>query len=188
MIKVMNKRAFKYFLVFLIPSLVLGVMTIRPMAANAFGQNITIRGSALNRRDVFRGDFMQLDYEINEVTLEHLDNEILKYKNENRNFEELKGKSLYITLKKEGSYYVVDKVMLKEPKEGIYLKGRYEYPIWVENKESMEGKINGIRIEYSIDKYFASSKDKNNRDFEKQIIYANLKVYKGYSLLKGIEY
>jgi len=94
-------------------------------------------------------------------------------------------KKLYVQLVKKDEYYEVDKVTLKEPKEGIYIEGKYEYNIWDYSKERG---IKGIRVDYALDKYFVP--ENTGKELEEKVIdgkaFAKVKVYRGYPLLKEI--
>ncbi|QGU94679.1 hypothetical protein GOM49_05765 [Clostridium bovifaecis] len=193
--RIFKKRGFKYLVAFLVPFTILIAMTIKPVITNALGEEILIKTKPFDPRDVFRGDYVQLDYEISEVPLEKLDKEIsdMKDKNEDEyeDFTKLRKKDMYAVLKKDNDFYVIDKVTLKKPSKGIYLKGKYRYPIYKEqSKEEDNGKleIRGIRVDYTLDKYFVP--ENTGKDLEKAAIKGELvgriKVYNGYSLLKEV--
>ncbi|MCY6356437.1 GDYXXLXY domain-containing protein [Clostridium sp. ZS2-4] len=186
--KIIEKRSSRYLASFLILFLILVSMTIEPVTTNILGEEIFIKTKPYDPRDLFRGDYVQLNYEINDINLEQLDNEVLKYKDkeeEDNFFEDLRGKKLYVSLKKNGEIYVVDKVTLKKPEEGIFLKGKYEYPIW---DNTAQAKLIGIRVDYTLDKYFipentGESLEEKARNGE---VFAKIKVYKGYSFLQEV--
>lgn len=193
--KIFKKRGFKYLVAFLVPFTILIAMTIKPITTNALGEEILIKTKPFDPRDVFRGDYVQLDYEISEVPLEKLDKEILnmkdKHENEYEDFINLRKKDIYVVLKKDNDFYVIDKATLKKPSNEIYLKGKYRYPIYKEqSKEEDKGKVDirGIRIDYTLDKYFVP--ENTGKDLEKAAIkgevVGRIKVYKGYSLLKEV--
>lgn len=186
--KIVKKKSFKYIVVFLVQFLILISMTIQPIMTSVLGTEILIKTQPFDPRDVFRGDYVQLSYEINDIPLDLLDEEILKLrkgKEEYSAFQDLVGKDLYIILKKEDKFYSVDKVTLEKPKEGVFLEGKYSYPIWDETKQ---GNVTGIRVEYTLDKYFVP--ENTGKDLEeaarKGEVVAKVKIYKGYSLLKEI--
>lgn len=182
-----ERRGFRYLASFLVLFLVLISMTIEPVITNIWGEEIFIKTKPVDPRDLFRGDYVQLNYEINDINLEKLDEEILKLKDkeEENSFEDLRGKKVYVSLKKNGKFHVVDKVTLEKPEEGIFLKGKYEYPIWNNNGQV---KLNGIRVDYTLDKYFIP--ENTGKELEKKArngeVSAKIKVYKGYSFLKEI--
>lgn len=184
-----ERRGFRYLASFFILFLILISMTVEPITTNILGEEIFIKTKPLDPRDIFRGDYVQLNYEINDINLEKLDEEILKLKDkeEENPFEYLRGKKVYVSLKKSGKFYVVDKVTLKKPAEGIFLRGKYEYPLW---DNSAQAKLNGIRVDYTLDKYFIP--ENTGKELEEKSrngeVFAKVKVYKGYSFLKEIVY
>ncbi|MFU0825123.1 GDYXXLXY domain-containing protein [Clostridium sp.] len=197
--KIIKKRGFKYLIAFLIPFFTLLSMTIKPLMANTFGEEILIKTKPFDPRDVFRGDYVQLDYEISEVPLEKVEDEILAMKNGNEyeNFKGLEKKDLYVVLKKYKDFYMVDKVTLQKPNSGVFIKGKYRYPIYKElDKEELQKKENanykievkGIRIDYALDKYFIPENTGKTLEeaARKGEVLAKIKVYNGYSLLKEI--
>ncbi|MBF8982289.1 GDYXXLXY domain-containing protein [Lutibacter sp. B2] len=186
--KTINKRGFKYLVSFLVLTLILLSMTIQPIMTQSFGEEILIKTKAFDPRDVFRGDYVRLNYEINDISLNKVDKEISKkIEDEYNSFKELRKKKLYVTLRKEESFYVVDKVTLKKPTEGIFLKAKYEYTL---REEKEYEKIKGIRVSYTLDKYFVP--ENTGKELEDKIrkgeAFAKIKVYRGYSLLNEITF
>lgn len=191
--KIMKKRGFKYLGAFLILVIILFSMTIQPMMAHGMGDEILIKTKPFDPRDLFRGDYVQLNYEINDISLDQLDQEIVNIKGEDSHnpYETLRGKKLYVLLKENDRFYEVDKVSLTKPTEGIFLKGKYGYPIWEDQsreKINPAAKIDGIRVEYTLDKYFVP--ENTGKELEEKArkgeVFAKIKVYKGYSLLMEI--
>lgn len=185
--KLIERRGVRYLVSFLILFLILISMTVEPVITNILGEEIFIKTKPIDPRDLFRGDYVQLNYEINDIDLEKLDEEIVKLKDkqEENSFRDLRGKKLYVSLKKNGKFYEVDKVTLKKPEEGIFLKGKYEYPLWDNN---FQPKLTGIRIDYTLDKYFIPENTGNELEEKARNgqVFAKIKVYKGYSFLKEV--
>lgn len=187
--KISNKRGFKYVVSFLILTLILLSMTIQPIMTYSFGEEILIKTKAFDPRNVFRGDYVRLNYEINDISLNKLNKEISEMIDDNdyKELKELRKKKLYVTLRKEESFYVVDQVTLKKPAEGIFLKAKYEYNL---REEKDYDKIKGIRVSYTLDKYFVP--ENTGKELEEKIrkgeAFAKIKVYRGYSLLNEITF
>ncbi|MBC2722137.1 MAG: GDYXXLXY domain-containing protein, partial [Desulfosporosinus sp.] len=91
-------------------------------------------------------------------------------------------KNLYVSLKQEGRYYVVDQVSETKPKQGVYLKGKF--------RESFNelGQAATYRVDYSLDKYFVEQG--SGKKLEQESIQGGLigtvKVLAGYGVLTGI--
>jgi uncharacterized membrane-anchored protein len=186
--KIVKKKSFKYIVVFIVQILILISMTIQPIMASMLGKEIIIETKPFDPRDVFKGDYVQLNYEINDIPLNLVDESILKLQNNTEHyseFEGLVGKPIYVVLKKDKDFYIVDKATLVKPKEGVYLIGKYAYSIWDETKQ---GNIKGIRVEYTLDKYFVP--ENTGKDLEEAArngnVVAKVKVYKGYSVLEEV--
>lgn len=200
--KIIKKRWFKYLMAFLIPFIVLLSMTIKPSITNAWGSEILIKTKPFDPRDVFRGDYVYLNYEISEITLDKLDASILNIKDDTEEYEpfrKLRKKDLYVILKEDKGFYEVDKVSLNKPNQGIYLKAKYRYTLQEmpdkenenfdkEKEKYIIPKAIGINVDYSLDKYFVpenTGKDLEDKALKGELL-AKVKVYKGYSLLKEI--
>ncbi|WZL73536.1 GDYXXLXY domain-containing protein [Clostridiaceae bacterium 35-E11] len=185
-----EKRGYRYATVFFILFLILAAMTVQPMMTNVLGEEIVIQTKPFDPRDLFRGDYVQLDYAINEISLEKLGDEMIKLKGEEpyASFEGLRKEKLYVVLKKTGKLYGVDQVTLKKPKTGIFLKAKYSYPLWEDRSKEQNVKVKGIRVTYTLDKYFVP--ENTGKALEEKArkgeLFAKIKVYKGYGLLKEI--
>ncbi|WP_432666579.1 GDYXXLXY domain-containing protein [Wukongibacter baidiensis] len=183
--KLIRGRGFKYLLSFLIMFILLISMSIQPLVTNLLGEEILIKTKAYDPRDLFRGDYIRLNYEINEIDISKLDKEILDRIDGAPSYIDLGNKKLYVHLTEKDGDYEVDRVTLEEPKEGIYIEGKYEYNIWDYSKER---EIKGIRVDYALDKYFVP--ENTGKELEEKVrageAYAKIKVYRGYPLLKEI--
>lgn len=186
--KIIKKRKNRYLAAFLVMFFMLISMTIQPMMTNIFGKEIIIKTKPFDPRDVFRGDYVKLYYDINDITEDKLDDEILNMKDKKEvydPFRALTGKKLYVTLKEDNGFYIVDKVALKKPKDGVFIMAKYSHPVFAENTD---GKVTGISLDYRLDKYFIPENTGSELEQKalKGEIYAKIKVYKGYSVLKEI--
>jgi uncharacterized membrane-anchored protein len=118
------------------------------------GKIIHLRTAPLDPRDLFRGDYARLNYEISRIPVTII-------KDADHAADIKKGAKIYVTLK-EGSNGLYEPVNadFQKPQEGIYLAGRIlyphqklptEYPIW---------------INYGIEAYFVEQG--KGRDLEKR--------------------
>lgn len=185
--KRIKKRRFKYLLSFIIMILILTSMSIKPMITNIFGEEILIKTKAYNPKDIFRGEYIRLNYDINDIDVSKVDKEILDEIDDNNHSssQDLKRKKLYVQLNKKDKHYEVDRVTFQKPEQGIYMIGKYEYIMW--NKIDTGGPRQ-IRVSYALDKYFVP--ENTGRKLEEKVrkgeAFAKLKVYKGHSILKEI--
>ncbi len=189
MISLKNKNLKKYIIVSILPIIILFSMTVLPLLTYFNGQEVFIETKPVDPRDVFRGDYVYLEYKINEIDMNKVPDELKDKTGYVK--EKYRNKQVYVVLKKHNAYYDVDYITLKKPKDKLYLKAKYNYTItnWegVQNNNQKE-KIMGIRVDYNLDKYFVPENtgkqlEEKSRKGELQ---AKIKVYKGYALLVDI--
>lgn len=155
-----------------VPLLILLAMTIKPQATILFGQEIVLETMAYDPTDQFRGDYVAINFAISEVPKSMVPLSLDKVNNKN----------LYVSLKQEGKYYVVDQVIETKPKQGVYLKGKFQQ---IYNEFNTEDQF---RVDYSLDKYFVeqgSGKDLEQESFKGDLV-GTVKVLGGYGVLTGI--
>ena len=155
-----------------VPLLILLAMTIKPQATLLFGQEIVLETKAYDPTDLFRGDYVAINFAISDIPKSKVDLPSDKIYNKN----------LFVSLKQEGKYYVVDQVSETKPKQGVYLKGKFQ-----EIYNEFNGTAN-FRVDYSMDKYFVeqgSGKDLEQESFKGGLV-GTVKVLGGYGVLTGI--
>lgn len=187
----MKDRRLRYAAAFLIPFLVLVSMTIIPVMTSILGTEIVIKTIPYDPRDIFRGDYVVLNYEINVIKNEFISEEIKELgdpEDEYSYYDELKTKDIYVILKEVDGVHVIESAVLKKPKKGIYLKGKYDYTVGSWDQKTSKRITEGIRVDYTLDKFFVS--ENTGKDLEelsrKGELYAKIKIYRGYSLLVDV--
>lgn len=165
-----NKKGF--FLAVLIPLLILLVMTIKPQATVVFGQEILLETEAYDPTDLFRGDYVAVSFAISDIPKSLVSLPINKVQNKN----------LYVSLKQKGKYYVVDQVSENKPKQGVYLRGKFQalYGLY--------GEADQYRVNYNLDKYFLEQDSGKDLQQESRTggLVGTVKVFDGYGVLTGI--
>lgn len=118
------------------------------------GKIIHLRTAPIDPRDLFRGDYIRLNYEISRIPV----NKIIDTNSTN---ELKKGAKIYVILKEgpNGLYEMVN-ASFKKPDDGFYLRGRIPY----EYKHLRPG--NPSWINYGIEAYFVEQG--KGRDIEKR--------------------
>lgn len=155
-----------------IPLLILLAMTIKPQATVLFGQEIVLETKAYDPTDLFRGDYVAINFAISDVPKSMVPLSI----------DKINSKNLYVSLKQEGKYYVVDQVSETKPKQGVYLKGKFQ-EIYNQFNEADK-----FRVDYSLDKYFVeqgSGVDLQQDSYSGGLV-GTVKVLGGYGVLTGI--
>ena len=155
-----------------IPLLILLGMTIKPQATVLLGHEIVLETKAVDPTDLFRGDFVSISFAISDIPKSKVALPI----------ERVNNKNLYVSLKQEGKYYVVDQVSENKPLQGVYLKGKFQE---IYNQFNEAGKF---RVDYSLDKYFV--KQGSGGDLQKSSnsggLVGTLKVLDGYGVVTGL--
>ena len=118
------------------------------------GKVIHLRTAPIDPRDIFRGDYVRLNYEISRIPVSMINNA-------ESVGEVKKGTKIYARLKEgpTGLYELVE-ADLQKPKEGIYLAGRVLYP----HRNLQKGFP--VWTNYGIEAYFVEQG--KGRDIEKR--------------------
>jgi len=155
-----------------IPLLILLAMIIKPQATVIFGQEIALETKAYDPTDLFRGDYVAINFAISDVPKSKVDLTV----------DKISGKNLYVSLKQEGKYYIVDQVRERKPKDGVYLKGKFQEVYNPINQ------VETFRVDYSLDKYFLEQGSGKELELEsfKGGLDGTVKVLGGYGVLTGI--
>lgn len=184
-----NKNLNKYVVISILPIVLLISMTLMPLITYFKGQDIILQTKPFDPRDAFRGDYVYLDYKINDIDINKAPKE---FKNNNWQVQEkLKNKKIYAVLKKTGDFYEVDYTTFKKPKSKLFLNAKYDYTItnWEEaEKKKEKEKIMGIRVSYNLDKYFVpENTGKRLEDLSRKgQLKAKVRIYNGYAVLEDI--
>jgi uncharacterized membrane-anchored protein len=174
----MSKRAKQIILACLLPIGILIGMTVTPLYTLMTGEEIILRTIPVDPTDLFRGDYVVLRYEAEEIPSSLIAREVrTELDNGRYNIE------VYVPLELKGGVHTPTEVRLTKPETDLYLKGNLDYigPSW-------EGGIEGREvayITYSLDKYFIE--DNTGLDLEEASrngnILAKVKVKNGYAYL-----
>jgi uncharacterized membrane-anchored protein len=105
------------------------------------GEIIYLRTAPVDPRDLFRGDYVRLNYEISTIAAGHLP--------AGHSAGLAKGQKVYVKLKENSSgLYELDQVSMTEPPTGIYLTGRSPHHY----RHRLRG--HPLRLNYGIEAYF----------------------------------
>lgn len=173
----MNKRSKQLLLACALPILILLGMTVKPIFTVMNGDEIRLQTKPVDPSDVFRGDYVALAYEAEEIKKDLVDPDVIKELNK-RNADV----RVYVSLIKRDGIHVPDRVRLNKPDSGIYLKGTLHYI----GSDNLEKEV--AYIEYSLDKYFVE--DNTGTELEKAAakgdMLAVVKVKNGYAILTNL--
>lgn len=175
----MNKRTKQLVLACLVPVIVLLGMTVKPLYTLFNGEEIILQTVPVDPTDLFRGDYVTLRYEAEEIPVQLVDDKVRK-KMQNGTYQ----LDVYVHLQKKNEVHVPVRVTLDKPDEGVYLKGKLDYI-----GEAFENKQETAFIRYSLDKYFVE--DNTGEELEKASargdLLAKVKVNNGYAILTDVQ-
>lgn len=173
----MNKRAKQLVLACSLPVLILLGMCFIPVYTMLTGEEMILQTKPLDPSDLFRGDYVALQYEAEEVPIKLVEKAVVAQM-------QFRGGAfdVYVLMEKKNGVHTPIKVTLKKPDQGIFLKGTLNY---------MDKDIKGQEIAfigYNLDNYYLE--DNTGTEWEKASakgeILAKLKVNNGYAVLTDI--
>lgn len=187
----MLKSNWKKLIAFSLPILILIGMSIPPFLTITTGNMIKLETRPVDPTDLFRGDYVRLNYKAEEVNISKLDKELKDYFKVNNSSFYDKPVVVYSVLEKnENGMDIVKKVVKDKPEEGIYLKGEINYfPL----NSSNEPDNQVVEINYQLDKFFVpenTGKGLENaisQPANKTSAIATIKVRKGHAILDKVE-
>jgi uncharacterized membrane-anchored protein len=172
----------KKILVLSIPIIVLILMIILPLMTYLMGETIILKTRPYDPRDLFRGDYVSLDYEIEEIDINKFEDGIIInddgiYKNEID--------KVYIVLKDLNGIHTVDYVAKDKPQNKPYLFAKIQ-GIRNAYKDSNEPAI--VVLDCGLDNYFVPENtgielEEMSREGE---LFVEVKTLGDYAILKSI--
>lgn len=111
------------------------------------GQEVLLRTVPVDPRDLFRGDYVVLRYDISSLNPQSVTFERDDFK---------PGDRIFVSLDIEERYAVATGVYFQSPKEGLFIKGKL--------KDVSSGRLN---VEYGIESYFVP--EGRGRDIEREL-------------------
>jgi len=178
----------KYFLIaMVIPVIILVGMAVQPVLTLFFGQEILLETRPFDPRDIFRGDYVNLSYVIEEVPLGKFPSELLNLTETSDQINNYKrNQKVYGVLKEENGYMIVDYISLEKPQDEIYIKGKLpSYYVFLYRDKNTN---NPVFVNFGLDKYFVpeNTGTKLEEAARQGKIAARVKVLNGYAILVGI--
>jgi len=181
---VLNRKSFTIAVV--IPVIILLGMAVQPVLTLFFGQEILLETRPFDPRDIFRGDYVNLSYKIEEVALEKFPQELIELTGNDVNRLPKKMQKIYGVLKEESGHMAIDYISFEKPKDRIYIKGRLpSYNVFLYGDKSLDSPV---FLNFGLDRYYVP--ENTGTALEKAArqgkIAARVKVFNGYALLVGI--
>ncbi len=99
------------------------------------GTEIILKTMPIDPRSLFQGDYARLNYEINRIDITKVESE--------KNEKFLRGAKIYVTLEKQGEYFLPKKVSTTKPDTKYFIRGT-----------TINASDNLLNIQYGIETYF----------------------------------
>ena len=167
----------KYLLIMIIPLAVLLSRPAIPLTVLAFGQEVKLLTVPFDPRDVFRGDYVELRFAIEDIDSDIISPNLLSKLNENRE-KRINETEVYVSLKPDDAG--ISKAVLVSdtpPANDIYIRGK------------INRRANRINYGNNLSRYYV--RENTGLELEeaarKGQIHASAKVLKGYIVLDAIE-
>ncbi|WP_019414085.1 GDYXXLXY domain-containing protein [Paenisporosarcina sp. TG20] len=165
-----------------LPIILLLSMTVKPLITIYFGETVKLQTVPFDPRDLFYGDYVDLDFEAENIPINIVENSLRKTLDNNTSGsysrDDLK---VYVVLEQNNITGVHDviSVSAKKPKSGTYIKG-ISSPYIHENK---------LTVSIPIEKYYLAENTGTQLEeaSSKGQLIATIKVYNGYSILRSVE-
>ena len=125
--------------------IIIGFVAIKEFTLQT-GEEVLLKTRPIDPRDLFRGDYVILNYEISTIDISSLQKDVTDFKQNDK---------VYIPLNKIENYGVVSGVFINKPEEGLFIKGTI--------KNAQESRLT---LEYGIESYFVP--EGKGREIERQ--------------------
>lgn len=167
----------------LIPALVLLSLMIQPFLTLQFGETVVLQTVPVDPKDLFRGDYVDLFYELNQIDTGITPIEGLVPGNQP---ESLSGSTVYVVFKKDGAYHSVDYFTTKKPSSKIYLKGTIQYAYFKDYNNPNQAVL--CNVDFGIDRYYIqeNSGQALEEAARKGKVLVTLKVFNGFGTVRGL--
>jgi len=103
------------------------------------GTEIYLKTVPVDPRDMFRGNYARLSYDISTIPVNDFANMTAKIRNE---------EIVYVKLVKKGDFYEYDGSSFQKPETGIFLRGRI-------NQKYISSYDKNVSVKYGIEAFFA---------------------------------
>lgn len=148
----LNKQT-KFILAITLQVVIILAIIIFKFSVLSGGTKVLLEIEPIDPRSPLRGDYMTFKYEDLSTIKVHNHSFRIKQENNNADLDDLnKGDTVYVLLKKRGFYWQEAGVLLKKPKEGLFIKGKItDVDI---NKSQTRITSATIDVEYGAEQYF----------------------------------
>lgn len=169
----------------LVPVLFLLSLTFKPLMTLQFGETVQLQTQPVDPTDLFRGDYIDLFYDMNQLEIK--ESAITGLPAEYTE-ETLRGEGIYALLKPSEieNVYQVSNYTMNPPKEGLYLKGNIRYAYLKGISPTNDDLV--LNIDFGIDRYFIEENSGTALESASQAgkVLVTLKVFKGFGVVTDL--
>ncbi len=169
-----------------IPVIILLSLTLKPMMTLQLGQTIQLQTLPVDPTDLFRGDYIDLFYDMTQVDIKETAVDGLP---SDYTPESIRGKDIYVILAPVagGTTYQVSRYSMTPPSDPLYLKGQIRYAYLKGISPQKDDLI--LNIDFGIDRYFIEENSGAQLDLATRSgkVLVTLKVYKGFGVVTNLE-
>ncbi|MFA5880719.1 MAG: GDYXXLXY domain-containing protein [Eubacteriales bacterium] len=164
------RRKLWFTLAVVLQIIVLVVMIGMKWSTLAYGTKILLKTKPVDPWDLFRGDYVVLNYDLSDLNLKTIPADISDFKN---------NETVYVVLKQQGRYWVADSVSHTRPSGGtLAIKGVVIY-------YNSGDKV--LNLQYGIESYFVPQDQGRTIEKERSSLEAEVSVdSSGNSALVGL--
>jgi len=166
----------KYLAIVILPLAAMFYTQITNFTILALGEQVLLETRPIDPRDILRGDYVTLGYEISFIDGEILAN-ALGFVDEGIDYSDYRGREIYVTLQKdERGIGTVKSVSVSRPPDGLYLRG-------VMDRRS--GVVYGIGV-YYVPEGTGLEIENRIRDMDEAQILVDVRILRGRPVIKDL--
>ena len=164
-----------------VPLIILLSLIVKPLWTLNTGENIVLKTVPVDPRDLFYGDYVTLQYEIEEVPKEKIAPSLIKELEKDNSWRKVK---VYGKLISKDGFYILEELTNKKPANTPYLTGKIQYYPYFNMKE-----VEVYDVNFNLNRFFVP--ENTGIELEdlarKGQLMAHIKVKNGYAVLDYIE-
>ncbi len=173
----MKKSKQSFFIILFIPLLILLGMAIKPTLTTVWGDEIILESMPVDPRDLFYGDYVNVNLAITEVPIEKAEQDLQQTLKEFEKGTRRSAITVYTILHEKDGIFTAEEVRLTEPEDGFYVKGKVHY-YWSGQENEK------VNIDYQLNRFYVE--ENTGKEIEQIAqqgkVLVKLKVMNGYAL------
>lgn len=164
-----------------VPLILLLSLVVKPLWTLNTGENIILKTVPVDPRDLFYGDYVTLQYEIEEVPKEKLSKNLIEKLENETSWRKFK---VYGKLVSKDGVYILEELTEKKPSNTLYLTGEIQYYSYLNAEE-----VEVYDVNFNLDRFFVPENTGMALEdlSRKGQLIAHIKVKNGYAVLDSIE-